>query len=194
WVEDNGLPRLSATNSFRVLVVSTNTGSVNTPPIVTPIADQNATVGQALSFTVSATDTDTPPQTLTFGLEPGAPQGAAISTSGQFSWTPASAGSYPVTVRVTDNGIPPLSATISFSITVVDNVVPQQLVLTRQDPNLVISWPQTSANLVLQYSLSLGTDPAPAWANYTGPLSTNAGTISVTLPVTTNQFFRLYKP
>ncbi len=60
WVEDNGLPRLTATNTLSVTVISTNSAGGNTPPSINPVADQNATVGQLLTFTVSATDTDTP--------------------------------------------------------------------------------------------------------------------------------------
>jgi hypothetical protein len=46
------------------------------------------------------------------------------ASSGVISWTPATdqTASYPVTVRVTDNGVPPLSAVQSFQITVAGHV------------------------------------------------------------------------
>src|SRR6185436_17550929 len=57
------------------------------------------------TFTASATDSDVPPQALTFSLV-GAPSGAGIDPStGVFSWTPTEAqggSSYPFTVRVSD--------------------------------------------------------------------------------------------
>jgi len=48
-----------------------------------------------------------PPKTLTYTLDAGFPSGASINaTNGVFTWTPTEAqgpGSYPVTVRVSDN-------------------------------------------------------------------------------------------
>ena len=74
-----------------------------------------------LVFTNTATDADLPPDTLTFSLTSG-PAGAAITPAGVFSWT-APQVSTPqtnsATVRVTDNGTSPLSASRSFTIAVV---------------------------------------------------------------------------
>jgi hypothetical protein len=69
-----------------------------------------------------ATDPDTPGQTLAYSLLPGSPSGAAVnSASGEFTWRPTVAqapSSNPVSVVVTDNGSPNLSATNSFTVTV----------------------------------------------------------------------------
>ena len=49
----------------------------------------------------------------------GAPAGATINSStGAFSWTPASSGTFPVTVVVADNGTPSLSDSEAITITV----------------------------------------------------------------------------
>ena len=65
-----------------------------------------------------------PANTLTFSLDAGAPAGASINpVTGVFTWTPTEAqgpGVYPITVRVTDNGQPPKSATRTFTVTVND--------------------------------------------------------------------------
>jgi hypothetical protein len=46
---------------------------------------------------------------LTFTLDAGAPAGATVHpTTGGFTFTPTTAGTFPVTVRVTDNGAPAL--------------------------------------------------------------------------------------
>ncbi len=94
----------------------------NTPPILQAIPDCTVIEGQSLAFTVTATDTDAPPQHLTFSLDPGAPAGAAIDPdTGLFSWQPAPAqapGPSLITVRVTDDGVPPLSAVASFTVRV----------------------------------------------------------------------------
>jgi hypothetical protein len=98
---------------------SANSLAGNTAPSLAAISDKIVTLGQTLSFTASATDPDTPPQTLSFSLD-AAPSGATIGASGGlFSWTPT-AGQVPstnsVTVRVTDNGSPPKGATRSFTV------------------------------------------------------------------------------
>jgi hypothetical protein len=92
----------------------------NTAPSLAPISNRVVTLGQTLSFMVSATDTDMPAQTLIYSLS-GAPAGATIGYySGLFSWTPASAPSTnTMSVIVSDNGTPSLSATQTFTVTVV---------------------------------------------------------------------------
>ena len=94
----------------------------NLPPLLAEISDQTISASNLLSIAVSASDLDLPPQTLTYSLEPGAPSGASINpATGLFTWTPSVAqypGSYQVTVRVTDNGDPPLSASGTFNVTV----------------------------------------------------------------------------
>ena len=74
----------------------------------------------ALSFTALGSDADVPANTLTYSLDAGAPQGAAVdSHSGVFSWTPSEdqgPGDYTLTLRVTDDGIPALSASRTFHV------------------------------------------------------------------------------
>ena len=93
----------------------------NTPPVLAPIANQTVNVGQTVAFTASATDTDQPPQTLTFSLLSG-PGSATLNTnSGAFSWRPAVTNANTTNafaLKVADNGSPILSATQSFTVTV----------------------------------------------------------------------------
>jgi hypothetical protein len=93
----------------------------NTPPTLAPIANQTVNVGQTVAFTASATDTDQPPQTLTFVLLVGATNATLNTGSGAFSFRPLvtqanSTNSF--TLKVSDNGVPSLSATQSFSVIV----------------------------------------------------------------------------
>src|SRR5262249_51658842 len=76
-----------------------------------------------LAFTVTATDSDVPAQTITFTQTLGSPAatGATTSAAGAFSWTPTEAqgpGVYPITFTATDNGAPPMTATTSITVTV----------------------------------------------------------------------------
>ena len=110
-VRDSGVPQLSATNSFQAVVYRANTA-----PVLTAISNQTVYANTLLTFPVSVTDTDQPPQTLTFSLGAGAPAGASITTGGVFSWTPTPAqapSTNTISVIVRDSGVPQLSATNS---------------------------------------------------------------------------------
>src|SRR5207245_199030 len=113
-VTDNGSPALSATNSFTVVVTE-----VNSAPVLTVPANQTINELSALVLTNTATDTDLPSNTLTFELVSG-PSGVAVNpTTGVLSWTPTEAqgpSTNTITVKVTDNGSPALSATNSYTV------------------------------------------------------------------------------
>jgi len=112
---DNGLPSLSATGLVTVVV-----REVNTPPWLDAIADQVVKEGTLLTFACVAGDADQPRNRLTFGLGAGAPPGATLdSTTGGFRWLPTHApDTNTITLVVTDNGVPPLSASRSFTVIV----------------------------------------------------------------------------
>jgi hypothetical protein len=93
----------------------------NTPPVLAAIGNQTVNVGQTVAFTASATDTDQPPQTLTFSLLNGISSATLNTNSGAFSWRPAVTNANTTnafTLIVADNGSPILSATQNFSVTV----------------------------------------------------------------------------
>lgn len=93
----------------------------NAAPVIQPIGNKSVSELTTLAFSVTATDADVPAQALAFSLEPGAPAGASISAAGDFSWTPGEAqgpGSYTITVRVTDDGVPAASSTATFNVSV----------------------------------------------------------------------------
>lgn len=97
--------------------------ATNTAPELPVIADQTVVAGGSLALDAVATDPNTASgQVLSYSLGVGAPAGASIdSSSGRFTWTPSLAQggtSYVVTIRVTDNGSPALSDSLSLTITV----------------------------------------------------------------------------
>jgi subtilisin family serine protease len=92
----------------------------NTAPVLGAIGNKTVDEETVLSFTATATDGDTPAQTLTFSLV-GAPAGASITAGGAFSWTPTEAqgpGDYLFTVKVCDNGTTPLCDDEVITVTV----------------------------------------------------------------------------
>jgi hypothetical protein len=115
-VADNGSPLLSSTNSFTVTV-----NEVNTAPNLTVPPNQTINELTTLSVSASATDSDVPTNLLTYSLI-SRPAGMTINpASGAINWTPSEAqgpSTNTITVVVTDDGSPLLSATNSFSIVV----------------------------------------------------------------------------
>lgn len=114
-------PAGNVTSSTATLTVNL---PANTAPVFTaPITGTNFTINVGVSLAVGcpATDSDAPAQTLTYTLLT-APSGAAVDAgTGNLTWRPtvAQGGSVNnVTVVVTDNGTPNLSATNSFTVTV----------------------------------------------------------------------------
>lgn len=108
-------PHLTATNSFTVIVKHTNA-----PPVLQPIADRSVHYGTLLSIQAVASDPDIPADVLTFSLTVAPTNMTINATNGLMTWTPALAqlGSNTVTVKVTDNGQPPLSDTTTFHVLV----------------------------------------------------------------------------
>jgi len=96
-----------------------NCPPLNTPPVVPPIADSTLYPGQNLSFTVTATDAEAPPQNISYSIE-NPPLGASIGqTSGLFSWTPTPSqapSTNTITIRATDDGTPNLTGSQSFHV------------------------------------------------------------------------------
>src|SRR6185436_17233173 len=117
-VSDAGSPPISATNSFVVTV-----GESNTAPALTAIANYTLHAGATLTMTNQATDGDLPANILLFSLDAGAPPTVTLQPgSGLLTWTTPDVStptSYPMTVRVADNGNPSRSDAKSFTVTVV---------------------------------------------------------------------------
>jgi hypothetical protein len=119
---DDGQPPRSATQPMSIVI-----REVNQPPALETPSDLTVGEGTRVQFSVGVTDPDLPTQALAFALAPGAPAGATLHpVTGLFSWTPAESHgpeSYSIGIHVSDAGIPPLSASTQFRISVeeVDN-------------------------------------------------------------------------
>lgn len=120
---------------------SPGTGNLgpNMAPVLSHLPARSVFVGQLLQFIAAATDPEAPPQTLSFGLGFGAPAGAAIDEStGLFRWVPANAGTYDLTVTVTDSGRPRLTASRTFTVTALP--LPNLSGITVDGPELSFEW------------------------------------------------------
>jgi hypothetical protein len=196
---------LSATNSFTVVVTA---NLVNTPPWLPPQTNRVANEQTTLVVTNTGADSNIPANALAYALQ-SAPVGATIDTNGIITWTPTqnqSPSTNTITTVVTDNGLPPMSATNSFTVIVKEvNVAP---VLPGQSTKtiavlatLTVTNTATEPNihaLTTGYALisppagmSISTNGIIAWtpSQAQGP-STN----TITTVVTNNDVFDLVNP
>jgi hypothetical protein len=128
------------------------------------------------------------PTVLTYSLLE-APTGASIDTNGVITWQPAPVqgpSTNLIRVVVTDNSIPPLSATNSFSVV----VMPPILSATTGTNGILLSWPAVAAGFMLESSTNLASDSL--WAPVTNRSQTVGAQSTVTIsPLATQEFFRL---
>jgi pectin methylesterase-like acyl-CoA thioesterase len=120
-VTNSGVYSVIVSNANGTMLSSNAVVTVaNTAPAFTPVSDQTINAGVILSITNIVTDPDVPPQTLTFGLLTN-PFNSTLNAAGVFNWRPSAnqgGTTNPVSVEVTDNGTPNLSATNNFKIIV----------------------------------------------------------------------------
>ncbi len=129
-VTDSGTPPLSATSMVQIVVAE-----VNTAPMLGVVADRTIEELATLVVPNAATDSDLPANGLSYHLE-GAPAGATIDAQGVITWTPTEAqgpSTNLITVVVTDDGSPVLSATNTFTVIVSEvNTAPVLASITDQ--------------------------------------------------------------
>lgn len=146
------------TNRAMVYNFTNWTETTNNRPLLAPVSDRAINAGVTLFITNAASDSDQPPQALTFGLAT-APTNAVIgANSGILSWRPMVSQANTTnafSVTVTDNGTPNLSATQYFTVTVNE-----------------LSEPKLTGPVMLGNQLGLRADGAPG-PDYMIQTSTN---------------------
>src|SRR5690606_35107964 len=101
----NGVPAAALTGTYTFVLAVT---AANEPPVLAPVGDKVAVVGETLTFTVRVSDPDE--DLLTWAADD-LPDGAvfvggSIYGTATFTWTPGEAaiGTHEITLRVTDSG------------------------------------------------------------------------------------------
>src|SRR6185436_604362 len=194
-VTDNGTPNLSDSETITITV-----NEVNGVPVLAPIGNKSVNEGSPLAFTATASDADLPANVLAFSLDPGAPSGATITSAGAFSWTPSEGqgpGSYPITIRVIDNGTPALSDSETITVTVGEvNSAPTLNPITNQTINENATFSLTASATdpdlpaqTLTYSISSGPsnatiNPSTGAFSWTPNEGQGPSTNSITIVVT----------
>ena len=103
-VTDDGTPNLYDNETIMFTV-----NEYNEFPVLDPIGNKNVNELATLAFTATASDSDIPVNSLTFGFMNSVPPGASITPDGDFTWTPTEAqgpGVYSITINVLDDGTP----------------------------------------------------------------------------------------
>jgi len=114
-VTDSGVPAMSTTNAFDIIVTEANLA-----PTFGNLTSRLIRESSPTSFRLLGRDADLPAQSLTYSLVSG-PIGLTVSPDGVLAWTPTEEqgpSTNAVTVRVSDNGSPALSATSTFNLIV----------------------------------------------------------------------------
>jgi len=187
-VTDNNLPPLSDSKTFTVTVNETNNA-----PTLAAIANRTVHAGRLVTFTNSATDSDLPTNTLTYSLDVGAPAGAGVTTNtGIFSWqtTDANAGTTnPITLRVTDNGVPAKNDAKSFSIAVLPRPTIQNASISGSD--FVLNWSAISGTT---YRVQFKNDLTDlTWTDLTPDIVAGASSANFFDPIGSDQrFYRIF--
>ncbi len=174
------------TRFYRLILLGSGP-SANTPPVLPPQTTQIINPLNPLVVTNTATDADLPPQTLTYALSStvtGTNVPTINTSTGVITWTPdvLQAGtSNVITTVVTDNGVPPLSATNSFSVIV--NPVPGISSITFTGGGYLVTW-FAPTNDIFQVQVATSLALPVVWQTiatnviYTGPVTPTNGLFS----------------
>ena len=152
--------------------IASITVTLNTAPTLSGVASQNTVQGTAASMQLSAADPDG--DVLTYGAN-GLPPGLAIAVStGLIAGTPTTAGSYPVTVSVSD-GMQTATRAFTWTVTAASDTV--KPVATITTPTTATTFSTTAAMLSFRGTASDNVGVTQVtWANSRGGSGTATGT------------------
>jgi hypothetical protein len=189
-------PKLTATNTFTVIVKE-----VNQAPVLPVVGNQTATLLQLFTLNNSATEPNIHSTTAGYALI-SPPAGAAISSSGLITWTPTPNQTLTTNTMTTvvtngnpyDAVNPSLTTTNSFKVVVLPSLLRTNVTLTVNGTSLNLNWPADHTGWELQSQTNtlakgLGTN----WVSIVGSTATNQMVFPV---VNTNPavFFRITYP
>jgi len=128
--------------------------------VLAAVADRVIHAGMLVLITNVASDADVPANTLAFSLDNGAPAAAHIGAADGIFMCPTTDAdantTNHITVRVTDNGVPPLSNGQSFLVSVVPRPLLTSITVSNQIVN--VAWTALAGQVYrLQFTTNLTT-------------------------------------
>ena len=178
------------TRFYRVLLLLSSSNTLALP------AQSNYVLSVSEPLAVTNTATDSNPAAILNYVLSGSPTpatNATISANGIIDWTPgpADAGSaFTFTTTVTDNGVPPASATNTFTVFVLPAPAISKTIVT--STNLTMQW-LASSNDLFQVQWTTNLVPSVIWRTFPQTVSSATGsfTFTDTNPPTMAKFYRL---
>jgi hypothetical protein len=162
---------VTAHNNAQLNTATFDNVAINQPPAPAAVSNRTLIAGQTLVITNTVTDPDVPAQALAWNSLVSPANSQLDVASGRFTWRPTMAQSPStnlVSLRVTDNGLPSLAATQSFSV------------LVQRPAQPVLSVPTISNGV---FSLTVSGDAGPDYGLF---VSTNLATTNWLLLQQTN--------
>jgi subtilisin-like proprotein convertase family protein len=183
YFDDGSQAPFTGSRYYELILLGSAAG--NTPPVLPVQMDQTINPLNPLVVTNTATDSDTPAQTLTYSLTSTVTgtNVPVISAVGIITWTPdvSQAGtSNVITTIATDNGTPSMSAMNSFAVIV--NPVPDIGSVIYTNGGFLLTW-WAPTNDIFQVQFTDNLSPMN-WQNfsnlvtYTGPMTPTNGLFS----------------
>lgn len=109
----------TADNYVKAITERNIFGPAHLPPRATSTARSSYPIGSSIAFSIKGEDPEK--RGVSYLLEKASFDGGSLDEkSGAFTWKPEAKGSYELTVRVTDAGVPPKSITQTVKFAVVD--------------------------------------------------------------------------
>jgi hypothetical protein len=119
-VTDNGSP---VANDSEAIVITV--GRINHPPVLSPIGSRTVDLGTTGRIPLVSSDPDSDPIALACtGLPGDATLTDLHDGTGEIVWSPTAAGMYSTTCSATDNGMPPLADSETFTLSAHDPAPP----------------------------------------------------------------------
>jgi hypothetical protein len=185
-VTDDGIPNLAAGRTFAIQVQE-----VNRPPELGALTEVTMHGGAVLRLAIPAVDADVPANALEFVLED-APADATVDPEGWITWSSSLwdvGTTHPIVLRVTDDGVPPLSVRGEFHVSVVEPLRIDSI--GRGESGIVLIWRGIEG---ARYGVEHTDDPlSSAWAELGAVVVSSGGPTMVVDPLVELDRARYYR-
>ena len=185
WLFEGGCRSATGSSVPAITVADGDLQAYVICPWITTASLRKAVVGTAYRVTLSASGGTQP---YRWSLASGSvPAGLHLSAAGMLSGTPSRAGTFALTVRVTDSSSPQLAGTKTYTLTVALAIAPSSLSNATANQPYRVTLAASGGAAPYQWSLASGSLPTGLHLSSSGVLSgtpTTTGTFTLIVRVT----------